>query len=396
MKQHIIYLILAAMALASCEINQKDIEPADEFIKIFNHPDQNLAFFSTSIIETSDGGYLFLSAAKDESSIVEFPTATITKVNQLGEYVWGIETDWLAPAPQLVKFENNYAFAAMNTQYDGYLVVVNSLAGTIETTIDLSLDMPLALYGGSDGNFVVLGYDFAGRASIINIYNSAMQAQNSQSVNVNEDLITLVQVHMNKSGEEKPFFIGEWENETQYGYFVNCLSNYTLRTEFFNSTGFRTGGNIFSYLTRDAISSLVNKNNNSYALTRYYSGKTYIATDVEVDPSSSQNFNDFTQTTLNELIFDAKVISRIFTIGQNDYIFFASSTNSNEMVVYQYNLSDNELVHTEYVQFTDKVEVSDMIQDSDDEGLVILGRLFFTGRFLRPVIVKIPVEEIKH
>jgi hypothetical protein len=205
---------------------------------------------------------------------------------------------------------------------------------------------------------------------------------------------------MNKTGSELPFFIGEWKNETQEGYFVNCLANYTLRTVFFDNNLNTTGGDIYSFQARDALSSLVNKENNTFAMTRYYGGNNYISTNIEVDPYSSQNFNEYSQNQIFELIPEAKIISRNIMKDDIEYILLASTTNSNSVVLYQYSISvgegDNEAIHTEYIDFSDKIEVRDVIQNDEDGGIIVLAQQYFTGKYKRPVLIKIPLDKFKN
>jgi hypothetical protein len=150
-------------------------------------------------------------------------------------------------------------------------------------------------------------------------------------------------------------------------------------------------GNIYSFQTEAAVSSLIQRSNDHYALTRFYSNNNYLLGDVEVDINTSQNFNDLTGDMLHELVHDAKVLSKRISVGTTSYLLFASQTNSNSMVTYQYAAEADSLIATHYNQFNERVEVADMIQTSD-EGVALLGKIFILGKYQRPVLVKIPVR----
>jgi hypothetical protein len=68
-------------------------------------------------------------------------------------------------------------------------------------------------------------------------------------------------------------------------------------------------------------------------------------------------------------------------------MLFAGTTNSNSVAIYQYDTTNAEPVYTHYTDFADKIEISDMLQDTYDEGIVLLVKLYFTGRYLRPAYV---------
>ena len=68
--------------------------------------------------------------------------------------------------------------------------------------------------------------------------------------------------------------------------------------------------------------------------------------------------------------------------------------NSNSIVLYQYNADGSEEpVFTKYFDFENKIEIMDMIQDENDQGIVVLGRIYLTGRYLRPIVIKFKKDD---
>ena len=384
-------VIFLAVFLSGCEVDQKDILPENEFIKIYNHPDQEIAYHPAGVIQLTDGGYLILSGVKVDTSVIEYPHANLIRTNSLGEVEWTRDYDLYAPSPRLFQRSASVGFVAMDLQLNAYAVEINTSNGDVAGQHDLQLTMPLCSYVDKQNNLIVLGYDFVARSSWISLFDGSFGMQRSVKVNVEKDLENVVQKHMNKSGTQFPFFIGEWAEGSQSGYFVNCFYNYTLRTVYFESAGLTMLGNIYSFQTEEAVSSLIQRNGNRYALTRFYSNNNYFLGDVEVDINTSQNFNDITGEILPELVHDAKVLSRKITIGSNPYILLSSQTNSNSLVTYQHAADADSLIATHYHQFNERVEVADMIQTSE-EGLALLGRIYILGKYQRPVLVKLPAR----
>ena len=60
-----------------CEINQQDILPSDEFVKIYNHPDEGISFYPVGVTEIKGSGFLILSGVKADSSDIEFPASFV-------------------------------------------------------------------------------------------------------------------------------------------------------------------------------------------------------------------------------------------------------------------------------------------------------------------------------
>ncbi len=393
MKPQIFSLLLLAGILSSCELNQKNISPTDNFVKIYNHPDENLAFFAESVLQLPDG-YLILSGLKNyNDNLNEYPTTSLIKTNALGEVIWSNETDWRAPVANLLTFNGATGFVAMNTSEEAFFIEVNTENGNLSGRALLDLKMPLAAFVNSDGNLVVLSYDYISWSSVISLFSPSLTELNSVSLFVGDDLVVPVQKHLNKAGTQFPFFIGEWQNESLSGFFINCLSDYTLGVRFFESDGNNTGGWIYSHQIENAVSSLLHKEGDLYGMTRYFNRKNYISPTVEVDVTSLQNFNDSTQNPIPEIVPDAKVEAIRATFDNTDYLLFASTTNSNSIVIYKYSLESDALLKKVEVSFAYNIEVRAIIQDPSDEGIVLLAHHFVTGRYLRPVLIKIPKRD---
>ena len=389
------YLILILVFVGfSCDINQKEIKPEDEFLKIFNHQDEQLKFFPQSVTEIENSGYLVLSGVKSDSSDNEFPTSYIFSTDQQGELNWVNENNYLAPEGLLINNGSSVSYAAMDNQLNAIMVDIELGEGQMIGQKSLEMKMPLCFYKSSSGNILGLGFDFVNRVSRISLYNSSFDMIRTANLNINTDLQNLVQKHLNKSGKQYPFFIGEYSLNSGNGYFVNCFSNYTLRTVFLDEAGNLLNGNIYSFQTDAAISSLVQKRENMYALTRYYDGNNYLIPDIEVETGLSQNFNSEKAISLFELKQEASVRSMKIKKGDRESVLFASQSNSNSLLLYQYDLETDERLSIYEQNFNDRIEVCDMIQ-AKDEGIVVLGQIFVSGKFPRPFLIKVPAREFK-
>jgi len=377
------------LILAGCELNQKDVKPSDEFVKIYNHSDEGLSFYPVDLVEIEGGGYLFLSGIKADSAEIEFPTTHLTKTNAQGEVEWTREYAWFAPAG-IYNYSGSAGFIAMDLQLNTYAININLADGLEQSQQDLGIDMPLKSVVDRQNNLLVLGYDYISRSSWISLFSPGFNLQSSTKLLVEEDLENLVQKHLNKTGQQFPFFIGEWSDEGQSGYFVNCFYNYSLRAAYLDA-GLSVMGNIYSYQMDNALSSLEQRSGNVYAMSRFYEGNNFFLGEVEVDINTSQNFNDITNNVLNELTQKAKVLSERISIGGSEYILFVSQTNSNSIITYQQAAEADSLLATLINPFNERVEVAGMIQ-TQDEGMAILAQIYVLGKYKRPMLIKNPAR----
>ncbi len=391
MKKLVLYISLAILAV-SCEINQKDINPTDEFVKIYNHPDEAEAYYAISIFQVSDG-YLILTGLKKKGD--DFPKAIIIKTNNLGEIINTYPTNWVAPAPKIVQLGSQIGFVAMDNQYGGHFITINSVTGEeIGSTALPEIYRPLSV-NVINNNLVVLGYSFS-RESIISLYGSDLSNINTSYFGTGNEYLTQIDNHLMKSGYEFPFFIGGYSSENGKGFFVNCIISATLRINFFHEDGSSTGGYIWAHQAIfSAPSSFIHKEGNMFALTRYNNGLNYISPSVQVDVNGIQHFNDSTKNPLFILPEKAKITANTVSFDGTEFMTFTSVSNANSIMVSQYTLDNDNVFHTVEIPFNDRLEVVDVIQDTEDEGLVVLARTFITGRYVRPMVVKIPKRHFK-
>ncbi len=384
---------MASITLISgCEINQKEVLPEDGFLKIYNHPEEMLSFYPESLVELNGGGYIFIAGVKDETSDIEYPYVYVVSTNATGEVKWTMTYDWLAPCSNLMQQGGSIGYVAMNQQFNAYVILINPDDGTITGQHALDMTMPMYSYTDDQGNLIVLGYDFVTRSSWISKFNSSFTLQRSTKLPINTDLEYLVQRHLNKTGQDFPFYIGEYNNSSGIGYYVNCFYNYTLRSVFLDGSSLGSTGDIYSFQIEEGISSLIQKSGSLFGLTSYYEGNNYILPAVEINVLASQNIKDLPGDPLYELTFKAGVIAGDLTVGTDDQALFISQTNTNSIVIYQYDMNTDSLINTLYRNFNERVEVSDYIQTAD-KGIAILAGIHILGKYQRPVIIKIPVSE---
>ena len=386
---HIALVSVLLLLMSACEINQKDIMPEDGFVKIYNHPDEELALFPESVVEMPDGGYIVISAVKDENSEIEYPYTSMFRTSPSGVVNWTMDYQWLAPSSKLILQNGSVSFVAMNQQFEAYVVTVDTESGLETGQHALDITMPLYSYTDEQDNLVVLGYDFVTSSSWIARYNSSFQLQQSNRLHVNTDLEYLIQRHLNKMGQDYPFFIGSYSNSSASGYFVNCFYNYTLRTVFLDGTSLSALGNLYSFQTEEGISSLIQKSGTLFGLTSYYEGNNYIMAGTDINVLSSSNVKDMPAEPLYELTYRAAAMTLQLNTDTEDFTMFVSQTNDNSVVVYQYALESDSLINTHTRDFDEGIEVRDIIQTAD-QGIAILAGIYTLGKYKRPLLIKLP------
>ncbi len=392
-KRFLIPTALVLILFSSCEISQKDFNPETDFIKIFNDPNEAHSYFPVSIKELKGEGYIILTGIKNDSLEIEYPKAGLIKISKTGKVIWTRQTNWLAPVNEVFISGREAIFVAMNGQSLASVISFDVENGEIKKETSLDIALPLAAKRSVSGKLIVLSYDNISRSSIITSYSEIFAKENSLELKINTDLQNIIQKHLNKSGTQYPFFITEWNYEQEMGYMINCFYNYTLRSVILSQNLRDIKGDIYSFQTEAAISSLISKDSSKLALTRYYDGNNYLIKDVKVNFNVSQNFNDIQGNILQELSHNAPVKAEMISLKGRKCMIFASQTNSNSIILYQYFPDKPEYERKLVYDFQNKTEIAD-IQQTADEGLILLVRTYLLGKFKRPAIIRIPVEKL--
>jgi len=390
MRKLLIPGILSILSI-SCGINQKEVKPEDGFTKIYNHPEETLSFYPESVAELSGGGYMFVSAVKDETSEIEYPYTQVVRTDKKGVVTWTQTYDWLAPASNMITLGNSVGFVAMDAQLNAFAVLLDPANGDVATLHDLDITAPLYVYNDSQGQLVVLGFDFISRSSWIARYSFSGQfnLERSNKLPANEDLQIPIQRHLNKTGQQFPFFIGEYDNDDGIGYQISCFSNYTLLTAFVDRSSLNLTGDVFSYQKVEAISSCIHKAGNGFGLTGYYEGNNYIVPMGQLDVNATQDVRDLDRIQLYELTYQAPVAATTLESDGEAYTLFTTQTNDNAIVTYQYPLDSDSLLRSHSRDFDQRVEVAEIIPTGDG-GTITLASIYILGKYRRPMLIKEP------
>ncbi len=377
--------------LVSCKKN--DIGPENIFTKIYGDSNSDISYYPLDIVEAGSGYYILAGTAADTARV--WPNTYVARVDSEGEMVWSaqIEAPYVSPVANLIELNGSfYIFCMDDISLGTHILQVDEGAQTAShvATIDEAI-YPLAVSKTSDNGVLLLSYDTGTRSSRLSKLDASFSIQWQNDFRVNEDAEGLLIDHMIKTGKSIPFFTGTVGKGNQY--FVNTLYNYTLSLIFVNpSNGDRTGV-VQGYRYDGGASCLLSLDGSNFALGRFVFSEHFIMPSVNISMNSITNMDDLGGAYLAELAPDAKTKVKRMTVSGKDAIVFATNTNSNQVVIYAYDMVNFELILKKYLGFANPVKVGAIIQTSD-KGIGVLVQTKVTGRFKRLGFYKIPKEHI--
>lgn len=383
--------------MISCDIKKSDVEPSEEFAKIYDHPDMNLEFYPVDLAQTDDGGFLILSLYTD-TTLSTFPLIYLLKTDNAGVKQWEYWVDkaYSSAVPALIPSGSDFYFVCMDAvNQETRVMQVNTLAGEVAEFMPLLLQYPLYTMQDVEGNIMILNFDRQRRTSILTQYSAAFAEQWSLEFGIIDDVKSQIENHLARTGKQYPFFIGEVGSPARSHYFVNCFYNYTMTMLFAHATEGNHTGTLYTYQDDAAISAAISIEDDRFALSRYYMGDNFVNPSVNLDPASIQSVTDFTDFPLPELSPDAQVRCIRATLNEQDVVVYASQTKSNQLALYFYGAADGTLQSVKFLNEKYPVTLAGL-EITEEGGLALLAQTYVIGRFPRISLIKLSAEDLEY
>ena len=381
--------LVVILLFSACDIYKNETEQQTEFFKIFQDVDFNSKNYPVDIKEMTDGSFLVLSSFFNDENTYVWHTPQIAKTDELGNILWQVElaAPYVNPAGEILIVDDNFYFVCMNeTTLATHLMKINIDDGTTENVATFDdITYPTYAFVTSDKNILIQGYNHLNRRTIFAKINSSFEISWNQEYYLNEDAEEMIISHITKAGKQFPFKIGELSDGN---YFFNGFYNYTFSTLFIDKSSGSINGLVNGYRYEGAISSMTEISSGNFALSLFNQGNNFFFTNQAISTSSTSSIENLVGIFLPELQHDARVVSGVFNINDQEMIVFASTTKDNQIVIYFYDKSTGELLETKNISDTNPVEIHNLTKSADNN-IVIIGRTYVNGSFSRVFIAKI-------
>jgi hypothetical protein len=395
MKPILIYFLTGTLIITgiiSCD--KSNIKPENIFTKIYDDQNSDISYYPLDIAESGSDGYFILGATAIDTTRTWLNTY-IARTDKVGEIEWSVilERPYINPVSNLIYSGGEYYIFCMDdiALSTHVLRIDNSGQTAVHVKTFDEIIYPLAVSKTPDNGFLLLNYDRTSRSSRLSKIDASLNISWQSDFRVNEDAEGILVEHLIKTGKNIPFFTGSVGTASATHYYANAFYNYTLSLVFVNaSNGDRTGV-AQGFLYKGGASSLLSIQSNTFALSRFSFGENYILPSINIDINSISVINDLGGGALAEIEADSETRLKKMTIDGNETIVFATNTNSNQVIIYAYDITGTRLLFKKYLGFSNPVKVGSIIQTSDG-GIGILVQTMVAGRFKRLGFYKIPKE----
>lgn len=393
--KHLYYIsiLLFTASIIGCDIqDNKDIVPDKQFVKVYDRNDFSSEISALDVENLPDGGYLVLGQRRVDT--YDFLGTYLLKADDLGEFVSenDLSADYAHPVGELTYIDNSaYFFAMSPNNLETFLMQVD-IDGNLVNAVGLGLTYPqYATY--VDGSFILLSYDHESKESVMSLVapDGSISQSARFSIGSGDDIDEPIISHFTRTGSRLPFFTGKTSGGT---YYFNGYYNFTLSLVFTDLGSSDPEGVVQGQRSQGGLSSAMNISGNTFAVSRFNFGDNYILPQTTLETNGITSSTDLGGFNIPELINDAPFVLKRISVNQQNYIIYASDSRNKQIVLYAYDEASGELRGTTYLGFSNPFELASF-RETEDEGLVVAGTSFVSGRFPRVSIYKLSKEDLE-
>ena len=378
--------LLSTSLLMSCK--KDDFKPEESYIKIYNDSEGNKKYTPLGIQQTSDQGFLILSAFNGWR-------INVMKIDKEGSLLWStnLPSNYVNATPNILKYANKYYLVCMdNVGLFTYLMNIDEGAGSVNQIQNFSgILYPTAAFSNGSAIYIQ-NYDrLAFKTGIHQLSTSLTSIANSGEVNILTDVEDKVVGHIMYTGKRMPFFISTTpENDyiimngfNNYSFSLIFLDPNLLFTGVYNGAGFNGG-----------VSSLLPLGGSKFSVARFSFDNLYMNPATNLNPTGIDITESISANGMSELNPDKPVIIRAVKVGGTNYVTLAASTRSNQLLLCFFDANSGALKGKKYIGKNTPYTISDLVS-TEDNGLMILTQVKVMGSYDRIATIRLSNEQLE-
>ncbi|WP_422362427.1 hypothetical protein [Reichenbachiella sp.] len=384
---NILFGMAALLAVSACDIgDNKDVNPADSFLRIYDSHQFDHAISPVDVTETSENGYLLLGNYRRDDT--DFLGTYIASTDEEGQFIRNtyMRDNNVHPVGEFLVLGGQHYFVSMDAvSLQAYLNQVDDSARVV-STIGIGATYPMFAQNDGADQFVLLSYNPVNRTTVLSIHGldgATIGTPREFGIGAGQDVEEPIIDHFTRTGRELPFFAGKTAGGT---YYANGFYNYTLSLLFTDLSSDSPSGVIQGQQDEGGISGLLPLNGDNFALSRFNYGDQYASGLTTLSTTGTTSASDIDSHAMLEWETDGKVKMTTITLNESDYIIIATTTKNQQIVLHFYD-NTGAYVGVDYLGFSSPYQLG-AIQVTSDNGLAILGSIQVAGKFQRICLFK--------
>src|SRR5690554_850043 len=381
----LMFLLAFSFVFSGCKDKFK---PEESFIKVYDDKDGNKDYFPLSMQQTSDDGYLILSAYNGWN-------IHLLKTDNVGNLLWEVNlpAKYVNAVPNLIARNGNLYFVCMDAVglFTYIMQVDESGRQAVEFQAFQQIHYPMYVFDNESEVYIQNYERTTYETGIFELNGNMDLIQKAGSVQVFTDVEDKIVHHMNYTGKRFPFFISVTPEKSHI--VMSGFNNYSFSTIFldanlnfsgvYNGAGFDGG-----------LNALLPLGGNQFSLARFTYSNMYFNPSASLSPTTIDIAESIPAHGKSELDPHSPVLIKQINVDGAEYVVYLATTKSNQLLLNFYLKGSSELEASKYIGQSVPLKASDFAK-TKDEGLMILARTTVMGSFNRIATIKLSKLELE-
>ncbi len=383
---NILFLLAFGLVFSGCKKDK--FKPEESFIKVYDDKDGNKNYFPLGIHQTSDEGFVILSAYNGWN-------IHLLKTDSEGNFLWeyNLPSKYVNAVPNLIHRDGKLYFVCMDAVglFTYVMQVDESGKQAAEYNVFPQIQYPMCVTDNLTAVYIQNYERMSFETGIFELNAEMNQIQKSGSALIFTDVEDKIVHHMNYTGRRFPFFISVTP-EKDY-IVMSGFNNYSFSTVFMDANLNFAG--VYNGAGYDGgLNAILPLGGNKFSLARFSFSSLYYNPSAGLTPTTIDIAESIPAQGKAELDPQSTVLIKPLTIDNVDYVAYLATTKSNQLLLSLYQKGGNELIASKYLGQSVPLKACDFSKTLD-EGLMILTRVTVMGSFNRIATIKISKAELE-
>jgi len=386
----LLIFIFGLLLISGCDIRDNEVKPLESWTRIYDTESLDDSFYPEALAQTDTGDFVIVFRYRNDEST--FPATGVMSADKDGIFNWFSKVDLPEVNPTWPMFEKEGAFHIMGMDeitLAPTVLQVDLANQTLSRVAEVNgVVFPLSMADVGVG-YVLQAYAPDDLATQLLFLDNQFQPVWEEKFSVLEDAEQRIISHLTAIQGNYPFFCGT----TADRYFFNGFTNFTLSMVFVPKGGGSETGLIQGFQDDSGVANAQVLQSGSFTLARNNFSDHYIVPQVSVDQNSITAATDIEGISYPEIKPGSKIRSVVLGGSAGSGIIYASSTRTGQILLTGYS-ETGEIRNQRSIGSINPYEVADLIE-TEDGGIAILATTFMTGRYPRPALIKLSVDEVR-
>ena len=383
-------LIIPILLIVIFACSKEDFDPKDSFTRIYDHNEAAVSYNPIDVVQTTSG-FLILAARQIERS--DFSGIQLIQLDEEGNFVneETLAENYVAPVGDFMSIDSVYYFFGMDESTQSS-VLFRVDADANYTVTSTSARYPLAASQTASNEFLLLSYDHVGLQSVISKLgqDGVFSQSRGYSIGAGDDVQTEINNHfIDLERSALPFFCGELSTGQVY---FNGFYNYTLSTVFSSFTD-NPDGVLQGQGVNGGLSAAVPVLGSDFAICGFQYNENFIRPKVTLSTTATTSSIDLMEGIAAEIQSHSKTDIVVWSYKDVRYIITAGETQNGQIALYIYDYLSGELRGIQKIGYLNAHTLGAIKVDKDN-GLLVVGATYVSGRYKRAFLKKMSEEEL--